>query len=557
MKTLSYGFEWLRLAFVLLLMGMAGHAMAAKTYTDNGDGTVTDPTTGLVWMRCAMGQTWDGKTCVGTAGIYTFMQGNAAAHDPGNITFAGRSDWRLPNIRELQTIVDRSASNPAIDSVAFPGTAPSDFLSASAEGQYWSVFVWYVNFSVGFSSKRYYLASDTYQVRLVRGEPSANLVGTARPISSYTDNGDGTVTHTPTGLMWQRCALGQTLSAEHCTGIAGTYTWGQAKLASSSLGGHTDWRLPTEDELISLMDYDATPNFPNEVFPDTPKLNFWSASAVVGDTKSAWYANFYNDGSAYFGNKSDPGPVRLVRAGKFFDPSVTTTASATSTTTSTVATTTTTTQVATIPDQSPARMHMLPVGWNLLGNGWNQPLSVASVFGDAASVTTVWKWDVAKTGWQFYSPSMTAQDLQNYAASNGFGVLGTVGAGEGYWVHLKQPFIVTLPKGDSVLGADFQPGGTRALATGWNLIAIGESLKVNEFNNMLSITPPVAGAVPQNLTSLWAWDNSKSQWYFYSPKLDASGITVLTDYIASKGYLDFTAANKLLDAGTGFWVNKP
>ena len=47
------------------------------------------------------------------------------------------------------------------------------------------------------------------------------------------------------------------------------------------------------------------------------------------------------------------------------------------------------------------------------------------------------------------------------------------------------------------------------------------------------------------------------KWYFYSPQLDAKGGTVLTDYIASKGYLDFTATNKLLDAGTGFWVNKP
>jgi len=75
--------------------------------------------------------------------------------------------------------------------------------------------------------------------------------------------------------------------------------------------------------------------------------------------------------------------------------------------------------------------------------------------------------------------------------------------------------------------------------------------------NLLSVAPPQTGTSIINFTTLWASDNSKSQWYFYSPKLDAKGSTVLTDYIASKGYLDFTAANKLLDAGTGFCVNKP
>ena len=52
-------------------------------------------------------------------------------------------------------------------------------------------------------------------------------------------------------------------------------------------------------------------------------------------------------------------------------------------------------------------------------------------------------------------------------------------------------------------------------------------------------------------------DNPQTKWYFYSPQLDAKGGTVLTDYIVSKGYLDFTATHQLLNAGTGFWVNKP
>jgi hypothetical protein len=55
--------RWLALVFVLI--GTVSPALAAKTYSDNGDGTVTDPTTGLTWMRCSMGQTWNGTTCTG------------------------------------------------------------------------------------------------------------------------------------------------------------------------------------------------------------------------------------------------------------------------------------------------------------------------------------------------------------------------------------------------------------------------------------------------------------------------------------------------------------
>ena len=236
MKTLSHGFGWLRrLAFVVLLMGIAGHALAAKTYADNGDGTVTDLTTGLVWMRCEMGKKFDGKTCTGTASAYNFDQANALT---GTTSFANHSDWRLPNISELQTIVDRSSIH-VIDAVAFPGTNIFTyyfyFWSASAVAGN-SNDAWYVSFSGGE------VESDnkaSYRhVLLVRAGRSLNILGTERPTSDYVDHSDGTVTHIPTGLMWQRCAVGQTLSSTGgCTGTAGYYTWDQAKALSSSLGG--------------------------------------------------------------------------------------------------------------------------------------------------------------------------------------------------------------------------------------------------------------------------------------------------------------------------------
>jgi hypothetical protein len=80
-------------------------------------------------MRCSTGQTWTSSTCSVTASIYSWSAAKART-----ATFAGQNDWRLPNILVLQSIVDRSVYNPAIDTVAFPNTPASYFWSASAKG---------------------------------------------------------------------------------------------------------------------------------------------------------------------------------------------------------------------------------------------------------------------------------------------------------------------------------------------------------------------------------------------------------------------------------------
>ena len=156
------------LALLALMLGLSVSALAAKTYSDNGDGTVTDPTTGLVWMRCSMGQDWDGMTCTGTAKTYTFDEANALT-----VTFAGQSDWRVPNIRELQTIVDRSVVDPAIDEAAFPNTRTSNFWSASAYAGS-SNDAWLVSFGNGSAGG--YVKSVAFQVRLVRAGQSFDLI---------------------------------------------------------------------------------------------------------------------------------------------------------------------------------------------------------------------------------------------------------------------------------------------------------------------------------------------------------------------------------------------
>jgi alpha-tubulin suppressor-like RCC1 family protein len=198
-----------------------------------------------------------------------------------------------------------------------------------------------------------------------------------------------------------------------------------------------------------------------------------------------------------------------------------------------------------VPGSSVSYSLSLPQGWSLLGNSLNQALFVALLYGDPTSVISVWKWDAGALGWQFYTPLMDAATLQTYASSKGYGVLSTINPGDGYWVNAK-----ASPTLSTQSGASFVLTSPN-LANGWNLAATGIDVTPSTFNANLKASLPGTG-----VTTLWAWDNPSSRWYFYAPSLEAQGGTVLSDYIAGKGYLDFTSNNKTLGNGTGFWVNR-
>ena len=126
-------------------------------------------------------------------------------------------------------------------------------------------------------------------------------------------NNDGTVTYPTTGLMWKRCAEGQTWTGSTCTGNATVYTWEEAVALTSNFAGYDDWRIPTEEELLSLVDQTVcNPAIDKTVFPNTPSSAFWSASADAGDSDYAWYVHFY-DGYAGYYDKDDPFQVRMCR----------------------------------------------------------------------------------------------------------------------------------------------------------------------------------------------------------------------------------------------------
>jgi len=96
----------------------------ASRYIVNMDGTVTDQVTGLMWVQCSEGQSWELKegevSCVGVASEYTWDIALSLAKTK---VFAGYSDWRLPNIKELASLISEDRYDPAINIVIFPQTS--------------------------------------------------------------------------------------------------------------------------------------------------------------------------------------------------------------------------------------------------------------------------------------------------------------------------------------------------------------------------------------------------------------------------------------------------
>ncbi|MCB1144950.1 MAG: chitobiase/beta-hexosaminidase C-terminal domain-containing protein, partial [Leptospiraceae bacterium] len=94
---------------------------ATRSYTDNGDGTITDNVTGLIWQKCSMGQNND-STCSGTATRVTWTDAVSYCE---NLSLGGQADWRLPGKKQYETIYDWGNSSGSINSSYFPNTARS------------------------------------------------------------------------------------------------------------------------------------------------------------------------------------------------------------------------------------------------------------------------------------------------------------------------------------------------------------------------------------------------------------------------------------------------
>ncbi len=129
---------------------------------DAANGLVTDKVTGLIWQRCSLGQS--GSDCSGgSASTHNWQAALQAAEDN---SFAGYNDWRLPNIKELRSILEDRCYNPATNSAVFPNTIEEAYWSASPSAAS-SAGAWGVYFSSG--NDYYDYKYSDYYVRLVRG----------------------------------------------------------------------------------------------------------------------------------------------------------------------------------------------------------------------------------------------------------------------------------------------------------------------------------------------------------------------------------------------------
>ncbi|HVR74512.1 MAG TPA: DUF1566 domain-containing protein [Planctomycetota bacterium] len=132
-----------------------------RRFTDNGDGTVTDHCTDLHWQKDTADVDGNGQL----TGEDLLPWCDALAYCE-NLSFAGHDDWRLPNVRELQSIVDYGRSGPSIDSVL--GAVSSAYWSSTSYADYpyvaWGVY--FIHGNVNLDGK-----GNFYHVRAVRSRP--------------------------------------------------------------------------------------------------------------------------------------------------------------------------------------------------------------------------------------------------------------------------------------------------------------------------------------------------------------------------------------------------
>lgn len=289
----------------------AAYSGNQANYVDNGDGTVTDLVTGLMWEKG-----------------YSTMSWSDAQDNADNVTTGGYDDWRVPTIKELYSLIDFSGNQgsgvspesatapsnaePFIDTSAFDFEYPTTGRYIDAQYVTSTVYTsdvmngqqcfFGVNFADGrikcypTSSSRH--AGGSWEVRYVRGNADYGD-------NDFTDNGDGTVTDTATGLMWSTIDSGDVALN---LGVDGAMTWQDALqfVESSTYAGYDDWRLPDAKELQSIVDYTRSPDATGSAAID-PVFDITSVTNAAGelDWPEFWTSTSFEPGRdavvVYFG----------------------------------------------------------------------------------------------------------------------------------------------------------------------------------------------------------------------------------------------------------------
>lgn len=260
---------------------------------------VQDNVTGLIWESKT-----DDKSIHDKDNKYTWYDSNretngGEAGTPGDGTdtedfinslnsakFGGFSDWRLPTVKELSSLLNRDTSDPAVNTYFFPHIGSH----VSYGNPYWtsdtdasdSNYAWCINFDADGHVERT-KKSESYAggllVMAVRGE--------AYFANNFADNGNGTLTDVSTGLTWH-----QELNDDEVT-------WEDALdyCENLTIAGYDDWRLPNVNELQSIVDYKkANPSVDGmlPVISGDFAGSYWSSTTASSSVVYALTIDFNN-----------------------------------------------------------------------------------------------------------------------------------------------------------------------------------------------------------------------------------------------------------------------
>ncbi len=232
----------------------AHHDGNAPSYTDNGDGTITDNVTGLMWQKG-----------------YEVMSYKQAVEALKEFSLAGHTDWRIPSIKEGYSLIIFSGTDvnpqlssdrenpgtPFIDISYFDfkyganGNRPIDTQMVSSDIYVGSTeretLIFGVNFADG-RIKGYGMGlggrDKQFLVRYVRGNEYGD--------NDFSDNGNGTISDSATSLMWSKTDSKRSMNWEEALEYA-------QEMNRTSYLGYSDWRVPNAKELQSLVDYTRSP----------------------------------------------------------------------------------------------------------------------------------------------------------------------------------------------------------------------------------------------------------------------------------------------------------
>ncbi|MEM8535406.1 MAG: DUF1566 domain-containing protein, partial [Chloroflexota bacterium] len=250
------------------------------SYTDNGDGTITDNVTNLVWQ-----QTPDSNS-------YSWAGAQSYCDD---LSLADSDDWRTPSLKELFSISDFESGWPYLDLEYF------DLITGGQDksDQYWASNYYEVDTDEAAANQAFGVNHATGHIKAYPaggdggGGPASKYVrcvqGDDYLVNDFADNGDGTITDNATGLMWLQADNGEGVDWQSALAYADGFSY----------AGYDDWRVPNVKELQSIVDYSGVyPAIDQTYFNITNEdAYFWTSTSAFFSPNTpgyyyAWYVAF-------------------------------------------------------------------------------------------------------------------------------------------------------------------------------------------------------------------------------------------------------------------------